>query len=106
MLSYSFKPFLGRPLYAGSEPFQKVVNNGCIIETQSAELVRKLKENEAQRGVEVIDWYLFKPGKTILTDSDGPEYGCTMNNGGHWIQLVEIIKSDCREVQAKPWGEE
>ena len=96
MLAYSFKPFWGRPLYTGSDPFQKVVNNGCIIETQSTELIRKLQENEELRGSEVIDWYLFKPGKTILTDSDGHEFGCTMNNNGSWIRLKEIIRNESK----------
>lgn len=91
MLSYEFREFYGVPLYAGWEPFRKVVNNGCTIETQSAELVRQLEENERRRDGEVIDWYLFKPGKTILTDNFGKKYGCRSNVDGKWITLIQIM---------------
>lgn len=91
MLAYNNEGFLGRPLYAGLEPFRRVVNNGCEIETQDVDLIRQIRENEFARGSEVIDWHLFKPGRTILIDNMGRKFGCTRNVYGQWIELTEIV---------------
>lgn len=91
MLHYIHKSFFGKPLYAGTKPFQKVVNNGCTIETQSVDLIQQLQRNEMTRNSEVIDWWLFKPGATILFDNHGNQFGCTSNVDGQWITLVQIV---------------
>lgn len=90
-MRYEFKSTIGMSLYHGTAPYQKVVNNGCIIETQDNNLIAQLAEDEHKHAGHPVDWWLFKPGKTILTDNYGARFACVMNNDGWWIQLVKII---------------
>lgn len=90
-MKYIFEQTYGLPLYHGWEPYQKVVNNGCVIETQDNNLIAQLVEDERNRNSRPIDWHLFKAGKTVLVDNYGVRFACTMNNSGQWIQLVKII---------------
>lgn len=91
-MKYEFKSTLGMGLYHGWAPYQKVVNNGCTIETQDNNLIAQLIEDERKRIGRPIDWYLFKAGGTVLIDDYGNRFACTMNNDGRWIQLVKIIE--------------
>jgi len=91
-VKYEFNPTWGLSLHHGSEPYRKVVNNGCIIETQDESLIKQLLDDETNRNSKPIDWWLFKVGETILTCNDGNHFACTMNNSGMWIQLVKIIE--------------
>ena len=90
-MKYEFKPTWGLPLYYGSKPYRKVINNGCTIETQDEILIEQLISNESRRSSQPIDWWLFKVGETILTDNLGRKFACSMNNNGKWIQLDRII---------------
>ena len=90
-MKYKFEPTLGVPLYHGWDPYQKVVNNGCTIETQNVSLLAQLAADERDRTKAPIDWWLFKPGETVLIDNYGNRFACTMNNNGKWITLVKII---------------
>jgi len=91
MLRYEFKPTLGLRLFHGFAPYKKVVNNGCVIETQDDQLVEQLEKDEADRIEEPIDWHLFKVGETILIDNFGNRFACSVNNNGQQIQLEKII---------------
>lgn len=91
-MKYEFKLTWGLLLHHGSEPFQKVVNNGCVIETQDENLIRQLINDENNRKSKPIDWWLFKVGETILSCDDENYFACTMNNSGKWIQLIKIIE--------------
>ena len=91
-MKYEFKSTLGVGLYCGLDSYQKVVNNGCTIETQDNNLIAQLVEDEWRRAGRPIDWHLFKAGGTILIDNYGNRFACTMNNDGRWIQLVKIIE--------------
>lgn len=93
-MKYEFKSTLGVNLYCGLKPYRKVVNNGCVIETQDELLIAQLEDDEIHRMSKPIDWWLFKPGKTVLTDNFGNQYACIMNNDRKWIQLVKIIKEE------------
>jgi len=90
-MKYEFRPTYGLSLYHGLEPYQKVVNNGCTIETQDVQLLAQLADDECRRTNPPIDWWLFKPGETVLTDNDGRQFACILNNSGSWIQLVRIV---------------
>lgn len=91
-MKYEFKSTIGMGLYHGLEPYQKVVNNGFVIETQDNNLIVQLIEDERRRNSRPIDWWLFKAGKTVLIDNYGDCFACTMNNNGQWIQLVKIVE--------------
>lgn len=90
-MKYELESTLGAPLYYGYEPYLKVVNNGCIIETQDNLLIAQLAEDEQNRQAPPIDWYLFKVGRAVLTDNYGNRFACTMNNNGQWIRMDKLI---------------
>lgn len=89
-MKYIQESFLGKPLFYASIPFMQTVNNGYIIYTQSADLIKQLQENEINGG-EVIDWNLFKTGKTILVDNKGFKHGCIASAHNNSIELKELI---------------
>ena len=64
-MQYKYESTLGEPLYHGWEPYQKIINNGCTIETQDAGLIAQLMADERERTETPIDWWLFKPGETV-----------------------------------------
>ena len=89
-MKYENGLFYGVDLCCSSFPYKKVINNGCTIETQDAELIRQLAEDERKRANAPVDWWLFKVGKTVLIDNRGIRFLCTMNNNGQWIRLDRI----------------
>ena len=91
-MRYEFRSTLEVGLYHGWDPYQKVVKNGCTIETQDNNLIAQLIEDERNRNSRPIDWWLFKAGETVLIDNYGDRFACTMNNNGQWIQLVKIVE--------------
>ena len=91
-MKYIFEKTYGVALYHGCEPYQKVVNNGCTIETQDVSLLMQLAADECSCTGISIDWWLFKPGGTVLIDNYGIRFACTMNNNRQWITLVKIIE--------------
>lgn len=72
------------------KPYQTTVNNGYVIETDDSNLIEQLKENENNRSSDVIDWYLFKVGNTILIDDNGIRYGCIQQTDSYKITLIRI----------------
>jgi len=90
-MKYKFESTWGKPLYDGLVPYQKIVNNGCTIETQDNNLIAQLAEDELKRSAPPIDWHLFKVGETVLIDNYGDRFACTMNNNRQWIRLNKII---------------
>ena len=64
-MKYIFERTHGLPLYHGWEPYQKVVNNGCTIETQDNNLIAQLVE-KAGGLHKFMNWK-----RPILTDSGG-----------------------------------
>lgn len=80
---------VGKPLQCLFKPYQRIINNGCVIETQSEELLWQLYQDEVERDGEPIDWHLFKENKTVLIDNHGRKYACVRQSQGHVI-LAEL----------------
>ena len=92
-MSYIQKDFFGIPMKSEMKPYKKVVNNGYTIITQDESLIRDLTFNEKyQNGI--IDWFLFKPGKTILFDTLGRAFGCTSFAYGSFVEVVEFENTE------------
>ena len=92
MMKYEFKSTLGQHLEPSMKPYQRVVNNGCTIEVQDESLLKQLYDDERNPDAPIIDWWLFKPGKTVLTDNFGRKFACNMNHGGDWIELQRLLE--------------
>ena len=89
-MNYKHEDTHGRKLRSIAAPFKSVVNNGYTISTQDSGLIEQLWENEIERG-EVIDWFIFKVGKSVLIDDLGRKFACTMAVHNGIIELMEII---------------
>lgn len=70
-------------------PYRKTVNNTYTIESQDYRLLGLLNKKEHDRNSEVIDWFLFKPDKTILIDDFYNIYGCVEKTDGY-VKLAKI----------------
>lgn len=99
-MRYIQESFFGKPLFSGMIPYRTTINNGYTIRTQNLELIRQLQENE-EKGGEVIDWFLFKEGNTILIDNNGYKFGCTSVSHNSSVQLDELISGTYYSVTFK-----
>lgn len=91
-LRYEQRDIFGVKMKSLPVPYKKVINNGCFIETIDDELIKILDNNEVQQD-KVIDWWLFKPGRTVLYAPNGKTYGCSAVYFNHTIvRLDEIIE--------------
>lgn len=88
-MKYIQESTLGKPLQCILRPYQRIVNNGCVIETQSEELLWQLHKDEVERETAPIDWHLFKESETVLIDNHGRKYACVRRNQGH-VTLAEL----------------
>ena len=92
-MSYLQRDFFGVHMKSDLKPFKKVVNNGYTILTQDESLIRDLEWNEKYHNG-IIDWFLFRQGKTILFSTNGKAYGCTCFSYGSFVELVEFKNTD------------
>lgn len=83
---------LGKPLQSVMKPYQRIINNTFVIETQDESLLWQLSQDEKERIKTPIDWFLFKSGETVLIDNHGCKFACVCKNQ-NYIRLVEM-KSD------------
>lgn len=88
-LKYKQIEFYGVSLKSEMKPYKSVVNNGYTIWTQDEGLLRDLEMNE-NYGNGIIDWFLFKKGKTVLISSVGKIYGCTNFLYNSLVELTEF----------------
>lgn len=96
-LRYEQRDIFGVKMKSLPVPYKKVINNGCIIQSQDDELIKILDNNEVQQG-RVIDWWLFKPGRTVLYAPNGKIYGCSEVYHNYIIVLNEIIDTEFLKV--------
>lgn len=78
------------PVNACNKPYKQVINNGCVVETQSEELIRQLEVSDIQNDSNIIGWDLFRRNETILIDDNGKYYACTQVDPGKFVRLNEI----------------
>jgi Rad3-related DNA helicase len=88
-MKYIKENTIGKPLSTIFTPYQGIVNNGCIIETQSEDLLWQLSQDEIKREEEPIDWHLFKEGEAVLIDNHGRKFACTHQRQGY-VCLTEM----------------
>ena len=88
-MKYIHENTIGKPLQCLFKPYQRIVNNGCVIETQSEELLWQLYQNEKEGETQPIDWHLFKESGTVLIDNHGRRYACVRKSQGH-VTLAEM----------------
>lgn len=89
-MKYVQENTIGKPFQCHFNPYQRVVNNGWSIETQSEELLWQLSQNENDcSSKEVIDWFLFKENQTVLIDNHGRKFACNKKSDGY-VQLAEL----------------
>lgn len=88
-MKYIQENTIGKPLQCLFRPYQRIVNNGCVIETQSEELLWQLHNDEVERDGRPIDWHLFKECETVLVDNHGRKYACVRQSQGH-VTLAEL----------------
>lgn len=55
IMKYIQENTIGKPLQCRFRPYQRIVNNGCVIETQSEELLWQLYKDEVEREAVPID---------------------------------------------------
>lgn len=75
------------------KPYKQVVNNGYYIHTQSDILIEQLNTNEYTRGSEVVDWFLFKGGKSVLIDNYNNAYLCQVKTN-YSVELGLLLLTD------------
>ena len=92
-ISYMQKDFFGVPMKSEMKPYKKVINNGYTIMTQEESLIRDLEWNEKYHNG-IIDWFLFRKGKTILFSTNDKVYGCTGFVYGSLVELTEFVNTD------------
>lgn len=90
--------FFGIPMKSELKPFLKTVNNGYTIMAQDKSLIRDLEFNEKYHNG-IIDWYLFREGKTILFDTCGRVFGCTNFIYNSLVEVVEFVNTDFLEKE-------
>lgn len=95
-MSYMQHDFFGVPMKSDLKPYKKVVNNGYTIMTSDESLICDLEWNENHHNG-IIDWFLFKIGKTILFSTNGKVYGCTEFGYGSFVKLTEFKNTDFLE---------
>ena len=95
-MSYVQHDFFGVPMKSCLSSYKKIINNGYTIITSDESLIRDLEWNEKyQNGI--IDWFLFKVGKTILFSTNGKVYGCTNFKYNSFVELTELENIDFLE---------
>lgn len=92
-LSYEERDFYDVDMKSEMKPYKKVVNNGYTIMTQDESLIRDLEWNEKYHNG-IIDWFLFRVGKTVLFGTNGKVYGCTNFIHGSLVELTEFKNTD------------
>lgn len=88
-MKYIQENTIGKPLECILRPYQRIVNNGCVIETQSEGLLWQLHKDEVERDGRPIDWHLFRESETVLVDNHGRKYACVRQCQGH-VTLAEL----------------
>lgn len=96
-MRYIQKEFFGIEMKSEMKPYKKVVNNGYTIMTRDESLIHDLAWNEIHHNG-IIDWFLFRQGKTILISTNGKAYGCTLFAHNAVVELNEIINLDFLEA--------
>ena len=74
------------------KPYIETVNNGYYIRARSETLIEQLRKNEYDRNSEVMDWFLFRSGKSILIDNYNNAYLC-MLKGQFFVELALLLLS-------------
>lgn len=80
------------------KPYKETVNNGYYIQTQSDSLIEQLRKNEYDRNGEVVDWFLFRDGKSVLIDNYNNAYLCRVKTN-YSVELDLLLLTDEEKQQ-------